>query len=439
MRLLRRFMCFLLLGTVFILFFIKVFLDDDGRDGTFYLHMASSPAFPTSMMSTEHWMSGNKRYKFIWNTVLKEPPDLNFSSDQSKKLSLSNPNQMPITAFFKYPLEDQGPYKVKLSPSQSFPAHLKLRQANRRRIIREICLANSSLNFPGKFKTFDQIPKQALDHLIVDDRHGVIYCFVPKVACTNWKRIMIVLSQNLKTSDGASYRDPLTITAEFSHSPTHHLTFNKFQRRFGRASRHLMLQKLKNYTKFLFVRDPIVRLMSAFRNKFAQPNEDFYKQFGTIMLQQYANLSTPPGSAQEAFAAGIRPSFLNFVKYLLDADTEKKEPFNEHWQQVYRLCHPCQIEYDFVGKLETLDEDAEHLLKILGIDNQIKFPPGFRNRTSANWEQEWFANISLDDRRKLYKLYEPDFKLFGYDKPETLLCKPGLNTNDKTTNCSNVS
>ncbi|XP_016106139.1 carbohydrate sulfotransferase 12-like [Sinocyclocheilus grahami] len=341
---LKQLQFFLLLGTLFIMFFIIVHWDDV-RDGTFYLHVAP----------------------------------------------------------------------------QSSPTHLELRQAHRRHLIRELCSANSSFNFPGKFKTFDQIPSKALDHLSVDDHHGVIYCFVPKVACTNWKRVMIVLSQSLKAPDGAPYLDPLDIPSALSHNATLHLIFNKFWRLFGRFSRPSMHHKLKNYTKFLFVRDPFVRLISAFRNKFVLPNENFYRQFGSVMLHRYANISKPPDSAQEAFAAGIRLSFTHFIKYLLDPQTEEEKPFNEHWQQMYRLCHPCQIEYDFVGKLETLDEDTEHLLKILGMENQVRFPQGYRNRTAANWERDWFTNISVADRRKLYDLYEADFRLFGYDKPETLL------------------
>lgn len=359
-KMVRQLQFFLLLGTLFIIFFIIVHWDDV-KDGTFYLHVAlSTPALPASVVSSERWTSEDL---FIWK-----------ESSRSVK-----PNLTIISAHLKH---NADPNNLTHMFMQSSSKNLKLHQARRKHIIKELCSVNSSFNFPGKFRTFDQIPSKELDHLIVDDRHGVIYCFIPKVACTNWKRIMIVLSQNLKAPDGAPYLDPLDIPSALSHNATVHLTFNKFWRLFGHFSRPLMHHKLKNYTKFLFVRDPFVRLISAFRNKFALPNEDFYTHYGSTMLQRYANISQPPASAQEAFSAGIRLSFTHFIKYLLDPQTEKEKPFNEHWQQMHRLCHPCQIDYDFVGKLETLHEDTEHLLKILGLSNQIHFPPGYRNRTA---------------------------------------------------------
>lgn len=89
--------------------------------------------------------------------------------------------------------------------------------------------------------------------------------------------------------------------------------------------------------------------------------------------------------------------------------------------QVYRLCHPCQVKYDFIGRLESLESDAEHLLKLLKVDHLVHFPSGARNRTAASWERDWFAKIPMEMRRELYKLYEPDFELFGYPKPDSVL------------------
>ncbi|XP_072336928.1 carbohydrate sulfotransferase 12-like [Scyliorhinus torazame] len=292
-------------------------------------------------------------------------------------------------------------------------------QHERKRKIKDVC-ADSSITFSGKNRNFEDIPNKELDHLIVDDRHGIIYCYVPKVACTNWKRIMILLSGSI-LKQGSPYHVPLEIPRDLVHNSTSHFTFSKFWKRYGKFSKHLMKVKLKKYTKFLFVRDPFVRLISAFRSKFGIKNEDFYSHFAIPMLQLYANYSDPPPSVNEAFSAGIKPTFVNFIQYLLDPRTEKDRPFNEHWRQVYRLCHPCQINYDFIGKLESLDEDASYLLKLLNVEKFVQFPPSLRNRTVSSWEEDWFSKIPVAWREKLYELYQPDFVVFDYPKPTNLL------------------
>ncbi|KAM9792491.1 carbohydrate sulfotransferase 12-like [Neosynchiropus ocellatus] len=296
-------------------------------------------------------------------------------------------------------------------------------QRERKRRIRDVCSGEDYPDFPGRTRDVDQIPLRELDHLIVDDRHQIIYCYVPKVACTNWKRVMLVLSQSLvSSSSGEPYTDPETIPPDLVHNSSLYFTFAKFFSHYGALSRHMMALKLKHYTKFLFVRDPFVRLISAFRNKFERPNEFFYRHFGAAILRRYANLSgSVPDTAAEAFAVGLKPTFRQFVSYLLDPELDRTDLSNEHWQQVYRLCHPCQVHYDFIGQLENLESDAEQLLNLLQVDRLIRFPSGARNRTSASWVGDWFKQIPPAMRRDLYRLYRPDFQLFGYPEPAGLL------------------
>ncbi|XP_016068448.1 PREDICTED: carbohydrate sulfotransferase 12 [Miniopterus natalensis] len=408
----RLFRLWLVLGSVFMILLIIVYWDNVGT-AHFYLHTSlsrprppepqPSPARVTSDMDDflDKLLGGVTKPNAPPGKRTARPP-----APASGRPGLGGQEESVRGYDWSSRAAPQGP-------------DADARQAERRSVLRDFC-ANTSLAFPTKERSFDDIPNYELNHLIVDDRHGVIYCYVPKVACTNWKRVMIVLSESL-LDRGAPYRDPLDIPREYVHNSSTHLTFNKFWRRYGRFSRHLMKVKLKKYTKFLFVRDPFVRLISAFRSKFELENEEFYRRFAVPMLRAYANHSSLPTSVSEAFRAGLRVSFANFIQYLLDPRTERLAPFNEHWRQVHRLCHPCQIEYDFVGKLETLDQDAAQLLRLLKVDQRLHFPPSYRNRTASSWEEDWFAQIPLAWRQQLYKLYEADFVLFGYPKPENLL------------------
>ncbi|XP_072225135.1 carbohydrate sulfotransferase 12-like [Leuresthes tenuis] len=409
----RMFRIFVVLGSAFMILLIIIYWDDVGASHL-YLHTPVSPGPkiphppPQPRPHTSRTPSFLSDIDAFVNQFLEpgtgEPTDT-APADTGNQSEKAEERYIP-----------RREWKIHLSP---VAAELRERQEQRRRLLREMC-SNDSVVFPGKNRSFDDIPNKELDHLIVDDRHGVIYCYVPKVACSNWKRIMIVLSESM-LQEGVPQRDPLAIPWDLVHNSSMHFTFNKFWKRYGKFARHLMKVKLKKYTKFLFVRDPFVRLISAYRNKFDMRNEDFYRRFAQVMLRRYANQPTPPASVDEAFALGIHPSFSHFIQYLLDPQTEKDMPFNEHWRQVYRLCHPCQIQYDFVGHLETAEEDAEHLLRQLRVDNVVEFPTSHRNLTASSWESDWFSTVPVEARRELYKLYEPDFRLFGYDRPDSIL------------------
>uniref|UniRef100_A0A3Q3X931 Carbohydrate sulfotransferase n=1 Tax=Mola mola TaxID=94237 RepID=A0A3Q3X931_MOLML len=284
-----------------------------------------------------------------------------------------------------------------------YTGKIKIQQLQewRKVLIREVCDSNKKVFYEGK-QSWEDIPKHELDHLIVDDNHGIIYCFVPKVACTNLKRIMFVLRM------GKPYQDPMSIPGNMVH-PTSKLTYLSD------------LPKLKHYTKFLFVRNPFVRLISAFRDKFQSRNELYYNRIGRDILRLYGKHQNPPLTVDEAFASGILPSFHNFIQYLLDPETRKNSPFDYHWRQMYHLCHPCRIQYDFIGHQENLQEEAEQLLRILRLEDDIKFPPSYENITTVDFVLDWFQTLTLEERRNLYKLYKLDFKLFGYPEPHELL------------------
>lgn len=54
-------------------------------------------------------------------------------------------------------------------------------QEARKQRIMGVCSGQDGVEFPGRTRAFEQVPNRELDHLIVDDKHRIIYCYVPKV------------------------------------------------------------------------------------------------------------------------------------------------------------------------------------------------------------------------------------------------------------------
>ncbi|XP_034555796.1 carbohydrate sulfotransferase 12-like [Notolabrus celidotus] len=278
------------------------------------------------------------------------------------------------------------------------------KQEVRKQLLRDTCDRDKAA-FPEEKQGWEDLSDRELNNLLVDDDNGFIFCYIPKVACSNWRRVMHVLRR------GEPYQDPLSIPQGLVHSIIPLLTS------FPRAE---MKAKMKHYTKFIFVRDPFVRLISAYRNKFGTVNEPFYQSYARKMMRVYGNRTNLPKTAAEAFSSGLRPSFSNFIQYLVDPTTDKRW-YEPHWRQFHRLCHPCAIKYDFVGHQESLEDDAMQLLTLIKLGDTIKFPSFYQNVTTHDFVRGWFRDVPLEDRRTLYNIYQEDFKLFGYSIPEELL------------------
>lgn len=235
-----------------------------------------------------------------------------------------------------------------------------------------------------------------LNNLIVDDRNRILYCYVPKVACTNWKRVMLILTGRTNETS------PLSIRSDSVHRMN---VFTKLSQLEPDAIRH----RLQTYTKFLFVRHPIERVLSAFRNKFQKnytSSAYFKKRFGVKIIKKYRQGIDPA----QVPATGDGVKFPEFVSYLIDT---KRSQLNEHWAPVSDMCHPCAVRYQIIGKYETLAEDSEYILRKVGAPPSLHFPEIIPSKTTG-FVESYFDMLSEEQQRDLIEIYRDDFEIFGY-------------------------
>jgi hypothetical protein len=174
-------------------------------------------------------------------------------------------------------------------------------------------------------------------------------------------------------------------------------------------------EALNNFTKFLIVRDPYERLLSAYRDIFERlsPHKDRARIIKNLhVLQKYVPMdlkATKPLSKRHRDV-----EFYQFIQFLLAPSEAKVRniPHNRHWRPMDDLCFPCSIDYTILGKFETLVEDSNFVLHSIGVKD-MKFPSG--TPTIRNFMKEYYNSIPVSFIPKITNIYKNDLELFDYD------------------------
>ncbi|XP_014674110.1 PREDICTED: carbohydrate sulfotransferase 11-like [Priapulus caudatus] len=186
----------------------------------------------------------------------------------------------------------------------------------------------------------------------------------------------------------------------------------------GVAGTNKMAAILGGSTKFMFVRHPLSRLLSAFRSKLEPGAFDKHnRQRKIAMIRRHFELS----HANESVGESV--SFEQFLTFVVES---RRLRLDNHWARMVDLCNPCLINYDFVGKYETLRDDSAALLRRTGLTQSLDFPTRTASRygnTSSDdvmLMRRYYKDVPLELGRKVYATYELDFLLFNYSLPEKL-------------------
>ncbi|NXO25869.1 CHST9 sulfotransferase, partial [Cisticola juncidis] len=258
-------------------------------------------------------------------------------------------------------------------------------QTGRKNTLASVCLKNN-LNKP-RSKLDSDVAKQ----LFVEHKHKFIYCEVPKVGCSNWKRTIFLLQSDLNSE-----------ASEIEHDNIHHTSLIK---RLASYPPALQQEFLSKYTKVMFTRHPLERLVSAYRDKLLH-SEPFYS---TTVADQIKAMFRKNKTSPE------KVSFQEFVNFII---AKQPHALDIHWKPMFLLCDPCNIHYDIMGKYETLGLDSGQVLKIIGAPEHLQYPSlkryGSESRTNGYITLEYLRQLTSEQIEKIKKLYEMDFFLFNY-------------------------
>ena len=91
-----------------------------------------------------------------------------------------------------------------------------------------------------------------------------------------------------------------------------------------------------------------------------------------------------------------------------------KFSIQQHFKSSTQHCYPCAINYDYIVKAETSNQDAEIIYEksLIGTVPEARVPP--RYKSSLKKPEMLYKNVSKKLVGKIYDLFEDDFELFGY-------------------------
>lgn len=261
------------------------------------------------------------------------------------------------------------------------------RQQNLRRVCQEqhpdVAPPNLDSDVP-----LDQSLTSVLTQTYVNDDFHITVTIVRKAGSSNWRRFMRDL-YNISSPGSQAKGPPLTALSKRPQAD--------------------IKRCLKQYTKILFVRHPLVRLLSGFRDKFRNLPTGHYVEAANRIIWKIRRKDP----------VDRRHPDLTFTEFLTFLVSSTRRGLDIHWVPIFQRHRPCLMRYDVIGKLETIIQDTEYLIENLGVKGQIEYswPKPYTGSSNTTLLMEYYSKVPPNILKKVCQVYRDDFAAFEYALP----------------------
>ncbi|XP_063969224.1 carbohydrate sulfotransferase 14-like [Lytechinus pictus] len=275
-----------------------------------------------------------------------------------------------------------------------YTAHMTEIQLERRQRLQKACNNLGYHSSNSSALTADQLRR--FSNLMVIPKLKVVYCYVPKVGCTSWKALLLNMSGYLQYPQNShdKARAVFPSLSNFDVEKAREIT--------------------AGYKSFMFVRNPFTRILSAYRDKITLDNGKTWRR----LLFNWLSVADPH-EAKLYNDASRNFTFNHFIRFYLSSSVK-----NEHWREIDRLCLPCQVNYDFIGKFDHLYEDSSYLISKLTNDSHVELPHRQKKTNSSDDTtlRQFYSGVPPDLLRQLVmdEGVVKEMALFGFHQPSVI-------------------
>lgn len=209
---------------------------------------------------------------------------------------------------------------------------------------------------------------------------------------------------------------------------TRHTPLTLARRKFPRPSEEELRDTITTpgVISLLVVREPFVRLLSAYRDKLEYISPPFYRKLAKAIVAEHREDAIKVLGPIKSSG----PTFYEFVAYLI-AKYKAQGPnmvYDEHWAPYYQFCSPCAVNFTVIAKVETLSRDSAYVIQQLGLGQVLEKRVRDRRtrlRTVMNKSRDgkntsallrhYFGQLNESMLNELLRIYGLDFEMFGYE------------------------
>lgn len=231
--------------------------------------------------------------------------------------------------------------------------------------------------------------------LVTDAERGYVWMSIPKVASSNWKRMIlsdIAGKPFIEKDVHTAINECCILTEKIAHR-----------------------KKADRYFTFSFIRNPWTRLYSAYRDKIRLwPGFNRFRYIREMLVMLRGADKAILDVTTEFNYKGIQPkiSFSEFMKYLSIIDTEE---YDMHWTPWFNIVEGCEVKFDFIGKVEDMDR-IYHTLKDKVLKNKVELPSVYPTHASRDQVIDAYKTVPRDVIEEVYQRFSIDFIVGGYSQ-----------------------
>ncbi|KAL4708385.1 hypothetical protein ACJJTC_019621 [Scirpophaga incertulas] len=246
----------------------------------------------------------------------------------------------------------------------------------------------------------------------VDHVHNLVWCNIFKAASSYWLYKFNILGGYERKFLARTRQTPLMLA----------------RKKFPRPGEEELRDAISSpgVISLMVVREPFVRLLSAYRDKLEHLTPPYYRKLARAIIAEHRE------DAKRIFGPikSYGPTFYEFVAYLIanHKSLGQNFRFDEHWAPYYYFCTPCAVNFTVIAKVETLSRDSAYVIQQLGLGHLLDKGVSNRRirlRTVMNKSKDgknttalmkyYFNQLDKKMLDDLLQIYGIDFEMFGYN------------------------